>query len=203
MARSTKLSQTIAALQPEEKPFEEPRLLDLKAHPDAEAINALTTLSIENGVRSALAVFQTQNPDYKASNEAAVALTQFVSKSKKNPADPKSWADAWEHLKPLLTIPTEISVPAPAPIAEPLAAVAVTTRHAAVSTGLSSMDGGDAYQPAAPLEVGPNQGWTYEKLERLPTEQYKKLARDPKMAQLFDRVLQEHEDKRAVARRGR
>jgi hypothetical protein len=202
--RSKKLEQTIASLSVSDTPFEEPRLLDEAAHPDAAAINALTESALSNGVLSALNVFQTRHPEYKPSNEAAAALIQAVMKSKKNPADPQSWDECWAVLKSLLTIPVVTA----APVVETKAA-ALAQPSAGLSTGLSNVDSFNHEIPvAAPAAVsgqklvldGKAIVVTTRDLDRMDTNLQKRLMRNPDNCRKMDILYAQQEQEKAARR---
>jgi hypothetical protein len=220
--RSKKLEQTIASLSVSDTPFEEPRLLDETAHPDAAAINALTESALSNGVLSALNVFQTRHPDYVPSNEAAAALIKAVMKSKKNPADPQSWDECWAVLKPLLIIP---AVQPAAPVVETKAAAAAAptqaeparTAHPAqpaqpaigVATGLSNVDTFNHEMPQiVPTTVagvklvidGKAQVMDLKSWDRLPSDTQKRALRNPANARAVDALYERQQEAQAARR---
>lgn len=214
LSRSRKLEEIVDAGV---KQTSVPRPTDaVPATPEemAAELRAVRQSNYELAIRVAVNTWLERCPEYaryksKENNESVILA---VARAGADETNPDSYVKAWETMKDVLTPVVEEAAPAPAPVPAPVAetkAVASTAaapvraeQPAMIATGLSNAD---VFNHELPAVVRPaaNQGWTAAKIEALPTEQYKRLVCDPAMARLFDRVLQEHEDRKAEARRGR
>jgi hypothetical protein len=169
-------------------------------------------------VRAALSEFQASvNWTKFRSEENAKSMVLAVGRAGDDPTDPQSYHRAFANMQQFLepvvpataaaTVePTPTPAPVVAPVVVPPAPAVRPGNVTRPATGLSNADilsSDSPIEPVVQANAGPNQGWTFEKIEKLPTDQYRRIVRDPKMAQLFDRILQAHEEKRAAARRGR
>jgi hypothetical protein len=169
-------------------------------------------------VRAAIADFTASAGWNKyRSKENAESIVLAVTKAGDDPTDVASYHKALERMrdfisevKPNAPVVAATVDPTPPPVVAPVVVPpAPAVRPSNVTrpaTGLSNADilsSDSPIEPVVQANAGPNQGWTFEKIEKLPTDQYRRIVRDPKMAQLFDRILQAHEEKRAAARRGR
>lgn len=162
----------------------------------------------EVAIRGAIAEFRAACPEYVQfhSDENAQSMILFIGKKGLDETDSASYHEAFKEMKGYMEpLATATAVPAP-PVTVATAAPATPALrqmpHVPLPTGLSRADGGDDFTPAKPLNSRPQPQWTAEKIDALPAESYKRIVRDPRMAALFDRVLTEHEEKKAAARRG-
>jgi hypothetical protein len=201
--------------------YKEPTFLDPAQHPNAEAVNELTRNAIANGTLSALNLFKQNHPEFPMGEDTAAALVKWVGKSGRNPSDSQTWELAWQALKPYLAAPAP-EVPAPAPVVAPVAAATAAaapaepapTRRYPIATGLSSVDGGEDYTPAAPLNAGVKNGvrltidgktqvMDLRTWDRLPSDTQKRVLRNSANAAAVNAMYLAEDERKAAARSGR
>ncbi len=190
-------------------------------HPSAELPTTMESLAQEliatreeaflASVRNALTEFKAAKGwERYCSEENAGSIIAAIERAGDDPREVESYHKAFAAMEQFLDPVVRPVVAATAePTTQVVAPVLVpptrTTQGAGISSGISNADVFSSESPIEPItaNAGQYQGWTHAKIEALSTEAYRRIVRDPKMAHLFDRALQEHEDRLAAARRGR
>jgi len=176
----------------------------------AASQNALTESAFKNAVMAALSSFITSTPTYCRTNNNSQRIVAFVHQQKLNPADPRSYSLAYETLKeymetevPATDVSNAVSNADEQPVQAAQSAVPPAIQPATYrmpSTGLTRSDAPDYRTSAAPRAPGrPGQKQvikladiTIEWIERLPSEQYKKLLQtNPGFANRVDQLYAE------------
>lgn len=203
--KEKKTQEFIESVQPETE-YREPQLLSISDHPEAAALNAITETAIANGVMSALNLFKANHPEFVLGEANAAAMTSWVAKSKRNPADGKTWEAAWQALKPYL-LPDEAEATAPAPAPAPVAAPAVRTKSTArVGTGLSNADVFNEEPVVAPVAVqgvklvidGKAVVMDLRSWERQSSDLQKRALRNASNASAIDALYRADENRKAT-----
>lgn len=199
--------------------YEEPKFLDPKDNPNAEAINKLTTNAVKNATLSALNLFQQNHPEYHRNNENAAVLIQYISRSGSDPGDAQTWDTAfdWAVRKNLLELAPVVAA-IPAPVVEAPAPVRTTPAARPVmrpSTGLSNIDASTPDAPAEPIRTASNATGgqhfvlpdgrrmtiTAAELDRIPSATLSRLMKNRENCARLEILYAEQDAARAARRR--
>jgi hypothetical protein len=214
MANERKIEAIIDSVKTVATGYSEPTFLTPEQHPNADAINELTRNAIVNGTLSAMNVFKQNHPEFVLGEANAVAMTRWVEKSGRSPADAQTWELAFKALKPhLATVEVAAEPVAVEPVVEvPAPAPAPAVRRAnGVPTGISNADTFNEEPIAVAAKVqgvrivldGKTQIVDLRTWDRIPSDVQKRALRNQSNASAIDSLYRAADERRAAARGAR
>jgi hypothetical protein len=212
MANERKIEAIIDSVKTVATGYSEPTFLTPEQHPNADAINELTRNAIVNGTLSAMNVFKQNHPEFVLGEANAVAMTRWVEKSGRSPADAQTWELAFKALKPhLATVEVAAEPVAVEPVVEVPAPAPAVRRANGVPTGISNADTFNEEPIAVAAKVqgvrivldGKTQIVDLRTWDRIPSDVQKRALRNQSNASAIDSLYRAADERRAAARGAR